>query len=1465
LRKKHRNTPPPEDSSSSRLTSSTGIASPAAEAQAVAIRAAYAAAGIEDFHETGYLECHGTGTLAGDPVEVAAAASVLTQGRSDSNPLIIGSIKSNIGHSEPAAGVSGLIKGILAVEKNRIPGNPTFIDPNPRSTSRPVVAVFISPLTSSSVDFKGLHVEASRTSRGWPNPKKRIASVNSFGYGGSNAHVVLQDAESYLGDRAKTHVSSFADKSIGNLFDDDEDDEEASNNTALARPNVFVFSANDEASLKSYYKALRRHLIDPSVKIKPSDLAFTLSERRSHLFYRGFLVADKLDFQEDALITGKQSSAPPKIGFIFTGQGAQWPQMGKGLIDAYSGARPLLASLDKALQALPQPPSWSIIDELYDLRTPDHLRLPEFSQPLVTALQLVLISALSDWGISPSSVVGHSSGEIAAAYAAGFLTAEDAIKIAFFRGEAAKQLQQAQNEAVGMLAVGIGAEEVVPYIGELSSTVQIACYNSAKSVTLSGKASDLEIVKSRLQADSHFARALQVNLAYHSTYMTAIGDRYQELVEQNTGKPLPGNSNVTMFSSVTGGANSELKDPLYWRTNMVSPVQFNDATTELLKAENPATFLIELGPSGALAGPFSQIKNALPGQGAGIQYYAAAKRGPDSVRSLFEVAGRVFAAGGEVNIRNVNTDERLVDSSSPAVIVDLPNYSWNHSKQYWHESDASKEWRYRKYVHHDLLGSKVLGTPWSAPTFSKLLDLKDLPWLKDHKMGNDIVFPAAGFCVMAIEALYQSTQVSAPVEGVVSANQLNYRLRNVTFDNALVLEEGTPAKIKTTLTPSTTGSHGPWYHFTVATHADGISREHSSGLIRLEHGKPPVVTDHTADPLRQTTSGKLWYKAMATAGYGFGPLFQKHLEVEATSGQRASRSLVDLTEPESAWGKQSPYPLHPAALDGSFQTVTPSLVAGVRSNIKSVLIPAIIDDLTIFANTSRPGRGISHTTSEYVGKGRQDDDKNYLSNATVHNPETKEVIVQLSGLRYHRLDTGFDPLGAHTLSQISWRRDITFLSPLSIPSGLSTKPTFAAASDDLLDLIAHRKPVLKVLEVNLDGGNAESIWFGKGESAIRSAYRDYKFASADATAIVNAQASYESHRATDFALLDLTKPLSEDQRGEYDVVILKGSSLPFESASQALQNAKSFLTVGGHVVFLQGTSKPAASTRHIAPAFEADLTSTVETAGLRNLTQYVFDEGQRITVSTLDGAPSSADAPSVKLFSFDGPTSLSTTIVAALNQLGHSISISDGGRPSRKETVLVLDELTEPLLTRIDDKQWEVLQTLISSRAKILWVTHGSQLDVTNPQGALVHGLLRTIRSEDPGLNLTTLDVGDPVSPQTVTAISSLLKNLALPTVKSPVEAEYAERHGEIYISRISPDEKVNAFKKNESTNGLLQEGSLRDQKTLVRLRAERIGTLEGLVFGETASLELPVEPNHVEVDIYAAGLNFKVGAVRAC
>lgn len=219
-----------------------------------------------------------------------------------------------------------------------------------------------------------------------------------------------------------------------------------------SQPYTLVFSANDAKSLKSYCKAICEHLSSPSVAIKLSDLAYTLSERRSRHFHRAYVVTDNTNINEGSFTFGKRNTDAPKIGFVFTGQGAQWSQMGKGIIETFPVAKSLINRLDRVLQDLPKPPSWSLLSkflqlqrkqisniatgELTEPRAAEHLRLPEFSQPLVTALQLAILAVLETWGVLPEAVVGHSSGEIAAAFAAGLLTSEEAIKVAYFRGQA---------------------------------------------------------------------------------------------------------------------------------------------------------------------------------------------------------------------------------------------------------------------------------------------------------------------------------------------------------------------------------------------------------------------------------------------------------------------------------------------------------------------------------------------------------------------------------------------------------------------------------------------------------------------------------------------------------------------------------------------------------------------------------------------------------------------------------------------------------------------------------------------------------------------------------------------------------------------------------------------------------------------------------------------------------------------
>ena len=230
-----------------------------------------------------------------------------------------------------------------------------------------------------------------------------------------------------------------------------------------------------------------------------------------------------------------------------------------------------------------------------EARSANYLRQPEYSQPLITALQLCIIAVFEKWNIKPQSVVGHSSGEIAAAYVAGFLDRADAITAAFYRGRAALSSKEDVDTNVGMLAVGLSAEALSPYLKKHEGSVWIACFNSPSSLIISGKLLALEVLKIEIQAAGHFARLLQVDLAYHSQLMNVIGHEYEKLLNENINS-ISGSSNVSMFSSVTGSKKLNTADTLYWKTNMISPVRFPKAAKEMLSEKNGPDFLIEIGP-----------------------------------------------------------------------------------------------------------------------------------------------------------------------------------------------------------------------------------------------------------------------------------------------------------------------------------------------------------------------------------------------------------------------------------------------------------------------------------------------------------------------------------------------------------------------------------------------------------------------------------------------------------------------------------------------------------------------------------------------------------------------------------------------------------------------------------------------------------------------------------------------------
>lgn len=299
--------------------------------------------------------------------------------------------------------------------------------------------------------------------------------------------MVVEERKKLVEDAKTTFVSSISQYNDDILGKDE---------PKTTRPVTWIFSANDENSLQAYWKKMCQHSMNPSVKVTLRDLAYTLAERRTHHYNRGYVVAQSIALDESAFVFQKKSTETPRVGFVFTGQGAQWSRMGKSLVENFPTASLLLKHLDDVLQSTPNPPSWSLLKELVEPRSPELLRSPEFSQPLVTALQLVLKAILEDWGITPQAVVGQSFGELAAACDAGYLSKEDVLKAAFYRDQAAKHCK-GDPTPVGMLAVGLGPEQVMPYMKGSTDTVRIACFNSPNIFTLTGGLSAFKDTKAR--------------------------------------------------------------------------------------------------------------------------------------------------------------------------------------------------------------------------------------------------------------------------------------------------------------------------------------------------------------------------------------------------------------------------------------------------------------------------------------------------------------------------------------------------------------------------------------------------------------------------------------------------------------------------------------------------------------------------------------------------------------------------------------------------------------------------------------------------------------------------------------------------------------------------------------------------------------------------------------------------------
>ncbi|KAI5460632.1 putative polyketide synthase [Mariannaea sp. PMI_226] len=888
-----------------------------------------------------YAEAHGTGTKAGDDVEMKTIRNVFCQDRDSESPIFVGATKPNIGHSEAASGTAGLIKTVMAMEKGFIPPNILLDNFKP------------------GLDPSQWNITVARALTPWPvTASSRKAVVNSFGFGGTNAMVVLESGPMYN----KTNESIDADEDR-NQHSSHMSDKIAKRKKKM--PLLFPISARSEHSLLNNIKDLKSYL-ERRDEVQLDDLSYTLSSRRSKFQWRSSIVAEDLASLTQSL-AGKDitmNKAPKQVenAFVFTGQGAQSARMGYHLLSLGESAfSDSISRSEKILKDLGA--QWSLIEELSRDTTSSRLNDSKYGQPASTAAQIALVDLLGSWNIQPNAVIGHSSGEIAAAYAAGAISQEVAMRVSYHRSFLAELSRERTTQPGAMMAVGLGEEDARRYIEEIKTgSITVACINSPSSTTLSGDATAISDLKRVLDAKDVFARLLKVDTAYHSHHMRAVGLDYEHQLEGIVTKST--DPTIRYFSTVTGKKKLDGFGSSYWVQNLVSPVRFSDSLQNLYgeKSQMPLN-LIEIGPHQALSGPIRQTLTSL-NDGRPHAYIPTLLRGEDSVKCLMETASSLFRSGCDIDL-GAAASLSTPSSSRSAVLRDLPSYHWNHTTTYWTESRLSREHRCRKHAPHDLLGSRVLESPDNQPSWRILLSAERLPWLKDHVVDNFVVFPAAGYMTMAIQALQlleQERRSDLKPEG--------YQLRNVSFKKTLTLPKNS-RPVETIIAFRYSDSNEHWV-FTVSSMSEqGKWQEHCDGTISavIDTESDEVDQNREAEFFHENQVARLesarqactkvlshdnLYAQLASTGNQFGPSFAINREARLSSFQSLNRLTIPDIAAMMPGNFMMPHVIHPTTLDAVIQACLPVFQ---QHSIRGSVMPISIGDIFISTDiANQPGR-----------------------------------------------------------------------------------------------------------------------------------------------------------------------------------------------------------------------------------------------------------------------------------------------------------------------------------------------------------------------------------------------------------------------------------------------------------------------------------------------------------------------------
>nr|AXN93621.1 PuwB [Symplocastrum muelleri NIVA-CYA 644] len=970
---------------------SNGLTAPNPQAQEAVIREAYHQAIVSPAHIQ-YIEAHGTGTKLGDPMELKALGKVLSEGRPPGKYCRVGSVKTNIGHTEAAAGIAGLIKVALSLQHKQIPPSLHFQEPNPY------------------IPFDKLPIQVQETLEPWPETvDKALAGVSSFGFGGTNAHVVLEAAPE------QTPATNDRD-----------------------RPwHILTLSAKSDRVLQelaqSYIAYLQNH---PEVSL--AQVCFTANTGRSHFDYRLAIATESISQLQEALntfATGKETSKlltgqinsrkRPKIVFLFTGQGSQYIDMGRQLYETQPTFRSSLNRCNEILHPYLEKP---LISVLYPDRYSSHQKLDEtaYTQPALFALEYALYELWKSWGIEPIAVIGHSVGEYVAATVAEVFSLEDGLKLIAKRAS----LMQALPSDGAMVAVLADEKMVRMAIEPYAEAVAIAAINGSENLVISGNRQAIAGICATLEVQGIKTKPLQVSHAFHSPLMEPMLAEFEQTAKQIT-YSLP---KIKLISNLTGQvATADIATPEYWCSHVRSPVRFA-ASMETLHQQGYDIF-IEAGPKPILLGMGSQC---LPEE-AGL-WLPSLRPSHSDWEQMLESLAQLYVRGIPINWLGFDRDYSRDR-------VALPTYPFQRQR-YWIETDSnhhqpqflSKNGAVKNL--HPLVGQRLNLAGLEEICFESQISQELPAYLTHHRVFEQSVLPATAYLEMALAA------------GSRVFKSDNLVLENVVIQQALILPDDEAKTLQLILTPEGSTAYSfKIYSQNTEEKNDELSWIcHACGKVLKGDREPTQANLASLQALCQEEISVIaYYEQCRNRGINYGESFQA-IEQLFRSQELA---LGQIRLPKALISEVGDYKLHPVLLDACLQVLGSLLLNNSQTDI---YLPIALERLQLFRHPS------TDLWSKIQIDSAKDANQNTLTaEACLYTPDG-EAIVKIENLQLKRtsretfLSTPQESW-QNWLYQVEWRQKARFTTqqltadylptPEKISDSLHPKLTELMAQKDL--------------------------------------------------------------------------------------------------------------------------------------------------------------------------------------------------------------------------------------------------------------------------------------------------------------------------------------------------------------------------------------------------------------------------------